>query len=682
MKINILVSTILIILGFEAINAQSIEFTKYNFPNNKDQLSAALDQIKKGDKLYEQGPGMYKLAISEYNKANKFNPKNSLLNYKIGRCYLYENDKTEAIRYLEEAYKLDPRISLDIEYNDVNWLLATAYHQDYQFDKAIEKYTDHRNILNPEQLTIDAVEIDKKIEECTNAKKFFAKPTRVYVDNMGNTVNSAYPDYRPLVDPREDMIVFTSSRENTTGGKRAEDSFYYEDIYVTYFSDGNWTLPENKYDINSPIHDATAGISSDGSIMYVYKSGGGGMLYESHLIDNMYSYPEKLDSKINEGIKQTSASLTFDKTTLYFTSLREDGYGGLDIYVSRKDAKNRWQEAVNIGASINTPYDEQGVFITPDGKTLYFSSKGHNTMGGYDIFKSEFLNGKWSNPENLGYPINTPDNDVSFTMGASGLRAYYSSKKKDGFGDQDLYMITFLGASKPLAMYNQDVLFAFNSKYAMPALSPVIEQNTILEGVILDAESLTPLQATIEITDNSKNELLASFESNSNSGAYLISLKPGKNYGITVSRKEYLFHSENFNIRMDATAKRTKKDILLNKLEVGIKIVLNNIFFDFNKATLTDESVAELNRLIKLLNDTPTLNIEISGHTDNVGSASYNKTLSENRAKAVVNYLTKKGISADRLTFAGYGFSQPVARNDTEEGRQQNRRTEFKVMKK
>ncbi len=175
MKINILVSTILIILGFEAINAQSIEFTKYNFPNNKDQLSAALDQIKKGDKLYEQGPGMYKLAISEYNKANKFNPKNSLLNYKIGRCYLYENDKTEAIRYLEEAYRLDPRISLDIEYNDVNWLLATAYHQDYQFDKAIEKYTDHRNILNPEQLTIDAVEIDKKIEECTNGKKFCCK---------------------------------------------------------------------------------------------------------------------------------------------------------------------------------------------------------------------------------------------------------------------------------------------------------------------------------------------------------------------------------------------------------------------------------------------------------------------------------------------------------------------------
>jgi outer membrane protein OmpA-like peptidoglycan-associated protein len=267
-------------------------------------------------------------------------------------------------------------------------------------------------------------------------------------------------------------------------------------------------------------------------------------------------------------------------------------------------------------------------------------------------------------------------------MGASGYRAYYSSKKKEGFGDQDLYMVTFLGASKPMAMYKQESLFAYNTTSGVPALAPAIEQNTILEGVILDAESLSPLQATIEITDNSKNELLASFESNSNTGVYLISLKPGKNYGISVSREDYLFHSENFNIPMDAMAKRTKKDILLKKVEVGIKIVLNNIFFAFNKATLTDESTAELDRLTKLLNDTPTLNIEISGHTDNIGSAAYNKTLSEDRAKAVVNYLTKKGISADRLAYKGYGFDEPVAPNDTDEGRQQNRRTEFKVLKK
>ena len=245
-------------------------------------------------------------------QANKFNPNNSLLNYKLGRCYLYQNDKSDAIKFFEKAYQLNPRVSLDLVYNDVNWLLANAYHNDYQFDRAVEKYIKHRNSLSPDQIAQEATIIDKRIEECAIGKKLKATPTRVFIDNMGQTVNSAYPDYRPLVQPEEDMIMFTSSRENTTGEKRANDSFYYEDIYVTYFIDGKWTLPENKYDINSNNHDATAGISSDGSIMYVYQSAGGGKLFESRLIDNMYSYPEKLDNKINSGFMQgliTSSSM-------------------------------------------------------------------------------------------------------------------------------------------------------------------------------------------------------------------------------------------------------------------------------------------------------------------------------------------------------------------------------------
>ncbi len=677
-----------IIIGFVSILAafsgfgQSIEFNKYNFPNHKKELSDALSHIKEGDKFYDDGPGVYRLAIEEYKKAYDFNPNNALLNYKLGRCYFIQNDKSNAIKYFEKALELDPRISLDMDYNDANLLLAKAYHRDYQFDKAIEKYKEHKNGLNPEQLAQEAEQIDKYIQECDFAKELVAHPERVFVDNMGNVVNSAFPDYKPLVIPEENMIMFTSARENTTGRKRAEDSYYYEDIYVTYYDEGHWTMPENSYDINSNNHDATAGISSDGSILYIYKSAGGNSLYESILSNNMYVLPSKMDHEINEGMKQSSASLSFDKTTLYFTSLREDGYGGMDIYVTKKDAKDRWQRPINIGATINTPYDEEGVYISTDNKTLYFSSKGHNSMGGFDIFKSEYVDGRWTNPVNLGYPINTPDDDVFFTLSGNGQRGYYSSKKKNGFGGQDLYMITFLGASKPLAFISEDAMFAWRLPRFAPKPAPAIEQNTILEGVILDEGSLTPLQATIEIIDNSKNELLASFESNSTSGAYLISLKPGKNYGITVSKPEYLFHSENFNIPEDAVARKITKDILLKKLEVGSKIVLNNIFFDFNKATLTDESIAELDRVYKLLEETPKLKIEMSGHTDNIGSASYNQKLSEERAKAVVDYLVRKGISAGRLTYKGYGMTQPVASNDTEEGRQQNRRTEFKVVEK
>jgi outer membrane protein OmpA-like peptidoglycan-associated protein/tetratricopeptide (TPR) repeat protein len=670
------------LLGRQTLFSQSVGFTKYNFPNHKKELSDALDNIRAGDKYYLEGPGVYRLAIDEYNKAYAFNPSNALLNYKLGRCHLEANDKTDAIKYFRKAIELDERISLEMEYNDVHLLLATALHKDYQFDEAIEHYKKHKNNLTPEYLANEAELIDKFIEECFTAKMMVSAPERVFVDNLGDMVNSAYPDYRPLVQPEESMIIFTSSRENTTGLKRAEDSYYYEDIYATYYEEENWSIPQNSYDLNSANHDATAGISSDGSILYIYKSAGGNNLYESHLFDNIYGYPEKMDNNINNGLKQSSASLTFDKTTLYFTSIREDGYGGQDIYVVKKDRKDQWMEPMNIGATINTPYDEEGVFISPDGKSIYFSSKGHNSMGGFDIFRSDYMNGKWSNPVNLGHPINTPEDDVFFTLSANGQRGYYSSKKKDGYGSHDLYMITFLEASKPLRIHEEEILFAYNSREISPVLAPSIEQNTVLEGLVLDETSLQPIQATIEITDNSKSELLASFESAGATGSYLITLKPGINYGITVSSPEYMFHSENFNIPSDAEARRVKKDILMKKMEIGAKIVLNNIFFDFNKATLRPESVAELDRVTKLMNDTPSLKIEISGHTDNVGSAGYNQKLSGERAKAVVDYLVRQNISASRLEYEGYGMDQPIADNKTDDGRQKNRRTEFKILEK
>ncbi|MCD4735724.1 MAG: OmpA family protein [Bacteroidales bacterium] len=663
--------------------AQSVEFTKYNFPNHKKELSDALGAIKDGDKFYDEGPGMFDIALDYYLKANKFNLNNSMLNYKIGRCYLDYNDKTEAIKYFEKAIELDKRISLDMKYNDVNYLIAKAYHLNYEFDKAIEKYKEHKNSLSPELLSQQAEILEKRVAECETAKEMVANPARVFVDNLGNIVNSAYPDYSPLVVPEEDMIMFTSCRENTSGGKRDKDSDYFEDIYVTYYQKGGWTVPDNAYDLNSSNHDATAGISADGLVLYIYKSAGGNDLYECELIGNQYKNPQKLPNVINDGLKSSSSALSFVKRTLYFSSIRDEGYGGSDIYYSKKNAKDRWADAINIGAAINTPYDEESVFITPDEKTIYFSSKGHNSMGGYDIFKSEFADGKWSNPVNIGYPVNTPDDDVFFTRAANKQRGYYSSKKADGHGGQDLYIITFLGEAKPMINMPEYELLAYKAYPGFATeLEPKMEQNIILTGVILDAITLEPLQATIEIVDNTKNELVGSFESNSNTGSYLLSLRAGFNYGISVNKEDYLFHSENFEIPADAVSKKIKKDIMLKKVAVGTKIVLNNIFFDFDKATLRTESAAELDRLYSLLEDVPTLKIEISGHTDNVGSASYNQKLSQERADAVVNYLFKKGIEGSRLTSMGYGFTRPVASNDTEDGRQQNRRTEFEVLEK
>ncbi|MCK9613298.1 MAG: OmpA family protein [Bacteroidales bacterium] len=672
-----------LILSSYVLEAQNVEFLKTNFRGKEKEFKEAKNQLSNGNKFFELGPGMYLNALDYYLKANKFNPDNAELNFKIGLCYLNTVQKTKSIEYLEKSLSLDPDIS-----DSTKFLLARAYHFNYEFDKAITLINEYKQSLPPGELSQMSKRIEKKIQECKNANELVKNKVRVYIDNLGSIVNSVYPEYSPLINADESVLFFTSRRDNTTGGKQDEFYVYYEDIYMTEKTSSGWTVPKNPANpLNGPKHDATVGLAPDGQTLLTYKGENGGDIYESRLKGNAWTKPEKLGGNINTAYHESSATISYDGKTLYFVSDRPGGYGLHDIYMSKKDKKGRWGEPENLGLMINTSYDDEGVFIHPDGKTLYFSSEGHKTMGGLDIFKSTFEDGKWSEPENLGYPINTPDDDVFFSISASGVHGYYSSVQKDGYGGHDIYVITFLGPEKPLVNNNEDNLLA---SIAQPVNETVIEkpvqikenQVTILKGKVMDEISLNPLGAVIEITDNERNEVISSLESNSVTGKYLISLPSGKNYGIAVKAEGYLFHSENLNIPPTTTYREVEKDIKLKKLEVGSTIVLNNIFFDFDKSTLRTESYPELERLLKLLNDYPTLKIEISGHTDNKGSASYNKTLSENRAKAVVDYLTGKDINKSRLTYVGFGFDKPIATNDTDEGRQLNRRTEFKILSK
>jgi outer membrane protein OmpA-like peptidoglycan-associated protein len=314
-------------------------------------------------------------------------------------------------------------------------------------------------------------------------------------------------------------------------------------------------------------------------------------------------------------------------------------------------------------------------------------------MGGMDIFKSVYneTTKTWSKPENLGYPVNTADQDAFFVISASGRHGYYMSTSHEGnLGLRDLYMITFLGDEKPMVLNNEDNLLA---SAAAPVKDVVIApevvvkeaQLTLLKGVISDFLTKELLGAEIEIVDNEAGEVIATFKSNSTTGKYLVSLPAGKNYGIAVKKEDYLFHSENFDIPKTAAFQEVEKNIELKKLSVGSKIVLRNIFFDLDKATLRPESTVELNRLIGLMNEVPTLKIELGGHTDSRGSDSYNMDLSKRRAAAVVDYLTKAGISADRLKSEGYGETQLVNKCSngvkcSDEDHQMNRRTEFKVL--
>lgn len=667
--------------------AQNVEFDKSNFKDDKDGFKTAKDNLKAGDDLYFQGPGFYKDAIAPYEAANTFNPNNAELNFKLGDCYLASMFKFKALPHLEKAEKLNPTVDPRLQY-----LLGKAYHLDMQFDKAIAAYGKfQRSVMGGGDPAI-IQDVMMRIEQCSNGKQLVANPIRVFVDNLGDNINTQYNEYGAVVSADESVLVFTARRPNSTGGKiDPQLNEHFEDIYISYKQDdGSWSLAKN---IGSPVntndHDANTGISNDGQKFGIYlgKSNAGD-LYESRLIGDVWTKPESMGKNINtKDYHESSACYSPDGNTLYFVSDKKGGFGDHDIYVSHLTEKGEWGPAENLGAVINTPYSEEGVFMHPDGKTLYFSSQGHSSMGGFDIFKSVY-NEKtktWSKPENLGYPVNTTDDDVFFVISASGRHGYYTSMGEDSRGLRDLYMVTFLGAEKEMVLNNEDNLLAsIAAPVSEVVIAPVVEvkeaQLTILKGVITDALTKNVLEAEIEIVDNQANVVIATFKSNSATGKYLVSLPAGKNYGIAVKKEGYLFHSENFDIPSTAAFQTVEKDIELKGLKVGSKIVLKNIFFDLDKATLRPESTAELNRLIKLMNDVPTLKIELSGHTDSQGSDVYNQGLSERRSQAVVDFLTKAGISASRLVSAGYGETQPIATNETKEGRQLNRRTEFKVL--
>jgi len=665
---NILLLLIIFILIVSRLNAQNIEFTKENFPNTKKELKEALKHIKEGDKQYYEaenlkevrdqkekdnnyGRSMYLYALEEYLKAFTFNPASAMLNFKIAICYFNTIERTKSIPYFERAFQLDPEVN-----KDINFLMAQAYQLNYEFEKAINKYNAYKGNLTRTQLTRDGwtKKLERYINQCLAGIELMESPVNVDIVKLSDVVNSKYPDYNPIVNADETKMIFTSRRGTDWEIKKKVDSYdYVENVYITTNVKGEWTAPVNPGEpLNTDLHSASVGLSPDGQKIFIYKGDvGGGDIFESDLDGDKWTTPVQLPPPINSESYEGSAAFSPDGRTVYFISERPGGRGGSDIYVATKNKNGVWGKATNLGRNINTEFNEKGVFMHPDGMTLYFSSEGHNTMGGYDIFKVQKKGRRgWQKPVNLGYPINTPEDDMFFTVTANGRHGYFSSNKE---GEQNIYRITF---------------------------KDVVNLLTLVKGRILDEDTKEPIFAGIDIVDLSTNEDIANFESNKTTGDYLISLPSGVNYGISVKADGYLFHSENFNIDSTSEYKEVNKDIYLKKIKVGSIVVLNNIFFDFAKATLRPESTNELDRIVKLLIENPRIVVEISGHTDNVGSDNYNKKLSGDRAKSVVDYLISKGIASSRLTSKGYGFDQPIAPNDTEVGRQMNRRTEFKII--
>jgi outer membrane protein OmpA-like peptidoglycan-associated protein len=343
-----------------------------------------------------------------------------------------------------------------------------------------------------------------------------------------------------------------------------------------------------------------------------------------------------------------------------------------------------------MGAEINSKYDEETIEISSDGRTLYYSSRGHYTTGGFDIFKAtKNDDGTWNKPENIGYPVNTPDDDMFFMLSPNQRFGYFSADRPEGFGDKDIYRVIFLGPERPVNITSSTSteLIAYKQKPVNESeiekpVNIVTIQLSIVKGIVTDAYSGKPIEASIELVDNATGKVVKTVNSYPGTGAYTVTLPPGKDYALTAGAPDYFFYSENLVIADTSTHEVIRKDIQLQPMGIGAKIVLNNVFFDSGKATLKPESYPELDRLVNIMKQYPNLKIEISGHTDSKGSDVYNQKLSQQRSQSVSDYIISQGVNLAQITAYGYGETIPRADNLTEAGRGLNRRVEAKILEK
>lgn len=614
-----------------------------------------------GDELYNFGSK--KDALELYIQATEMNSGNLKAQYMAGKCYLETIHKHKAVPFLLKAYELNNNVSTDILYK-----IGQAMHYAADFNQAIKYYTLHRETLTPAKLdkmktTLqeETERVNRKIFECKNGLGYYANPGNYKIENMGATVNSEYKEYAPAITASQDFMIFTARREGGIGKNKDIDNDFFEDVWYTRKLNGTWQKPKNMgKTINTETHDASIGFSPDGKILFLYKPDNGGDIYFSnHINDTTWSTPQNMGTAINSKYAEPSVCISADGRTLYFSSDRPGGFGGLDLYKSEKLPDGRWDKPVNLGSKINTKFDDDSPYIDIDGKTLYFSSKGHKGMGGYDIYKATFdaKSYTWSEPENLGYPINTPDNDIFFVIAGDGKTGYYSSVRDEGFGDNDIYMIHMLeSATKKEEL--QTVLF---------------------KGIVMESENSMPIQAELLVINLDAADNPIKIKSDK-VGNFHVKLTQGNRYALEVQKDGYLFYSENLYYPTAQQPTIVYTEIKLKKIQIGQKIILKNVFFDVGKTHLRPESEAELQVLVDLLQKNKTLKIEVGGHSDNVGASDKNKIISTERAKSVYEYLIKKGVDSDRLRYRGYGEDVPITTNDTEEGRQKNRRTEFEIV--
>ena len=468
--------------------------------------------------------------------------------------------------------------------------------------------------------------------------------------NVGDSINTSVSEYFPSLTIDANELVFTRRVKGIN-----------EDFFVANKKNNQWSkaIPLQG-NINTELNEGAQNISQDGKMLVFtgcnFPGGSGSCdLYYSTQTPRGWSEPLNFGEPINTEFWESQPSLSPDKRFLYFTARDPNGLGGSDIWVSEKSPNGTWKNPVNLGPGINTAGNESDPFIHADNQTLFFTSNGLQGYGEKDLFYSrKGPKGDWSVPQNLGYPINTIYEEGTLFITADAKTAYYASNRSDSKGGLDIYSFELREDMRP-------------------------NKTLWVKGKVFDKKTTKGLPSGVELIDMNTKQIISKVQTDEQ-GNYLITLPVGRDYAFNVNRKGYLFFSDNFFLSQQSPDSVFEKNIPLQPIETNATIVLKNIFFDVNKSDLKPASEAELDEVVKLMNDNPTLKIQISGHTDTVGKATDNIKLSENRARAVIDYLISKNINATRLTSKGFGATQPIAPNKTEDGRALNRRTEMKVV--
>lgn len=553
-------------------------------------------------------------------------------------------------KYVQAAQSYERVIQLRPRFIYQAWLaLGISQFNQMKYTEARQNF---KNYLASGQGAEESIAKAKDyIENCTFGIAAMSSPKPFTPVNLGRQVNSAADEYLPSITVDDSTLIYTRREHNN------------EDFFISNMGDGGWRKSRPLDDnINTPEYNEGAGsISADGKDLYYTICGRPGVIgrcdiYVSHKQGYRWSNPKNLGPDVNTESWESQPSISADGQTLYFTSSRPGGYGGFDIWMTQKAGNNHWRRPVNLGPGINTKGNEISPFIHPDDETLYFSSDGLPGLGGKDLyFTRRTPGGEWGKPVNLGYPINTADDESTLVITANGKKGYFASDKLNGAGGFDLYSFDLYQDARP-------------------------ENVNFIKGNIADEDTRAKIDAKVEVIRLKDNKVIYSALSDRVSGDFLAGLPSGYDYAFHVSRQGYLFYSENFSLKDDPAKLTRSIAILLRKIAAGKKDVLRNVFFDTDSYVLKSESKAELDRLVLFMKINPGLKIEVSGHTDDQGSEKHNLVLSENRAKAVTIYLVSQGrIAISRLTYRGYGANQPLAPNTSYKGRALNRRTEFMI---